>query len=86
MIFSLIAWSSLLALKLLRFSNKLTASTPSVKSRLEATTNYAPTGKTPSEALVQIAKLDVVMNASKTAAILKEAFENYMGWEVYEHI
>ena len=27
----------------------------------------------------------VVMNASKTAAILKEAFENYMGWEVYEH-
>ncbi len=27
----------------------------------------------------------VVMNASKTAAILKEAFENYMGWEVYSH-
>jgi L-fucose isomerase-like protein len=27
----------------------------------------------------------VVMNASKTASILKEAFENYMGWEVYEH-
>jgi len=27
----------------------------------------------------------VVMNASKTAAILKEAFGNYMGWEVYEH-
>jgi L-fucose isomerase-like protein len=27
----------------------------------------------------------VVMNASKTAAILKEAFENYMGWEVYQH-
>lgn len=27
----------------------------------------------------------VVMNASKTADILKEAFENYMGWEVYEH-
>lgn len=27
----------------------------------------------------------VVMNASKTAGILKEAFENYMGWEVYEH-
>jgi len=25
------------------------------------------------------------MNASKTAGILKEAFENYMGWEVYEH-
>ncbi|MGM9511402.1 L-fucose/L-arabinose isomerase family protein [Larkinella sp. GY13] len=27
----------------------------------------------------------VVMNASKTAGILKEAFENYMGWDVYEH-
>jgi L-fucose isomerase-like protein len=27
----------------------------------------------------------VVMNASKTAAILKEAFENYLGWEVYSH-
>jgi L-fucose isomerase-like protein len=27
----------------------------------------------------------VVMNASKTAAILKEAYENYMGWEVYSH-
>jgi L-fucose isomerase-like protein len=27
----------------------------------------------------------VVMNASKTAGILKESFENYMGWEVYQH-
>ncbi|GEO04401.1 fucose isomerase [Adhaeribacter aerolatus] len=27
----------------------------------------------------------VVMNASKTADILKEALENYMGWEVYQH-
>ena len=27
----------------------------------------------------------VVMNASKTAHILKEAFENYMGWDVYVH-
>lgn len=27
----------------------------------------------------------VVMNASKTAGVLKEAYENYMGWEVYEH-
>ena len=27
----------------------------------------------------------VVMNASKTADILKEAFENYMGWDVYHH-
>lgn len=27
----------------------------------------------------------VVMNASKTAAILEEALGNYMGWEVYKH-
>ena len=27
----------------------------------------------------------VVMNASKTAAVLKEAFENYLGWDVYNH-
>ena len=27
----------------------------------------------------------VVMNASKTAGILKEAYENYMGWDVYHH-
>lgn len=27
----------------------------------------------------------VVMNASHTAAALQEAFENYMGWEVYHH-
>jgi len=27
----------------------------------------------------------VVMNASKTAAILQEALGNYMGWEVYTH-
>lgn len=27
----------------------------------------------------------VVMNASKTAGVLKEALSNYMGWEVYEH-
>jgi L-fucose isomerase-like protein len=27
----------------------------------------------------------VVMNASKTADILKEAMGNYMGWEVYQH-
>jgi L-fucose isomerase-like protein len=27
----------------------------------------------------------VVMNASKTAAILKEAFGNYLGWDVYRH-
>ena len=27
----------------------------------------------------------VVMNASHTSGVLKEAFENYMGWEVYHH-
>jgi len=27
----------------------------------------------------------VVMNASKTAGILKESLENYLGWEVYKH-
>jgi L-fucose isomerase-like protein len=27
----------------------------------------------------------VVMNASKTADVLKEAMENYLGWEVYQH-
>lgn len=27
----------------------------------------------------------VVMNASNTSAALKEAFENYMGWQVYHH-
>jgi L-fucose isomerase-like protein len=27
----------------------------------------------------------VVMNASKTACILKEALGNYMGWEIYQH-
>ncbi|QNA45685.1 L-fucose/L-arabinose isomerase family protein [Lacibacter sediminis] len=27
----------------------------------------------------------VVMNASKTAGILKESFENYLGWETYNH-
>lgn len=27
----------------------------------------------------------VVMNASKTAGILKEAFENYLSWETYNH-
>jgi L-fucose isomerase-like protein len=27
----------------------------------------------------------VVMNAGKTAGILKEAFENYLGWETYTH-
>lgn len=43
-------------------ANKLTADTPSVKKRLEAILNYTPIGKTPSESLIQIAKLDVVLN------------------------
>jgi L-fucose isomerase-like protein len=43
-------------------ANKLTKDTPSVKNRLEVITNYAATGKTPNEALIQIAKLDVVLN------------------------
>lgn len=43
-------------------ANKLTKDDKTVKNRLEAITNYAATGKTPSEALIQIAKLDVVLN------------------------
>jgi len=27
----------------------------------------------------------VVMNASKTASVLKEAMGNYLGWDVYQH-
>jgi len=27
----------------------------------------------------------VAMTQSKTAAVLREAFGNYFGWEVYEH-
>jgi L-fucose isomerase-like protein len=27
----------------------------------------------------------VVMNASKTASVLKASFENYLGWETYVH-
>ncbi|MEA5460429.1 L-fucose/L-arabinose isomerase family protein [Arcicella sp. LKC2W] len=43
-------------------ANKLTKDDSVVKERLEKISNYAKTGKTPSEALVQIAKLDVVLN------------------------
>ena len=43
-------------------ANKLTKDDSVVKERLEKIANYAKTGKTPSEALVQIAKLDVVLN------------------------
>ena len=43
-------------------ANKLTKDDQSVKDRLEAVRAYAPTGRTPSDKLVQIAKLDVVLN------------------------
>jgi L-fucose isomerase-like protein len=43
-------------------ANKLTKDDSVVKDRLEKIANYAKTGKTPSEALVQIAKLDVVLS------------------------
>ncbi|MET0393785.1 MAG: L-fucose/L-arabinose isomerase family protein [Chitinophagaceae bacterium] len=42
-------------------ANKLTADDKSVKEKLEAIRAYSPTGKTPSDKLVQIAKLDVVL-------------------------
>lgn len=42
-------------------ANKLTANDQSVKNRLEAIRAYAPTGRTPDDRLVQIAKLDVVL-------------------------
>ena len=43
-------------------AEKLTAETAAVKDRLEVITNYASTGKTPNQALTQIAKLDVILN------------------------
>ena len=42
-------------------ADKLTANDQSVKDKLEKIHNYTPTGKTPSDRLVQIAKLDVVL-------------------------
>jgi L-fucose isomerase-like protein len=42
-------------------ANKLTANDKSVKEKLEKINAYAPTGKTPPDKLVQIAKLDVVL-------------------------
>jgi L-fucose isomerase-like protein len=42
-------------------ANKLTADDKSVKEKLEKIKAYTPTGKTPSDKLVQIAKLDVVL-------------------------
>ncbi len=49
-------------------ANKLTKDDASVKQHLEQITAYAPQGKTPNEAMIQIAKLDVV---------LKEFMEEY---------
>lgn len=42
-------------------ADKLTANDQSVKDKLEKIHAYTPTGKTPNEKLVQIAKLDVVL-------------------------
>jgi L-fucose isomerase-like protein len=49
-------------------ANKLTGDDAKVKQHLEAINDYAPKGKTPNEAMIQIAKLDVV---------LKEVMEEY---------
>lgn len=42
-------------------ANKLTKDNPEVKAHLDKILAYAPKGKTPDEALIQIAKLDVVL-------------------------
>ncbi|HTG66695.1 MAG TPA: L-fucose/L-arabinose isomerase family protein, partial [Flavobacterium sp.] len=42
-------------------ANKLTADTPAVKKHLESINAYVAQGKTPNEAMLQIAKLDVVL-------------------------
>ncbi|WAC13972.1 L-fucose/L-arabinose isomerase family protein [Dyadobacter pollutisoli] len=42
-------------------ANKLTAQDTSVQQRLQKIRDYAPTGRTPDEALIQMAKLDVVL-------------------------
>ncbi|MEZ0542036.1 L-fucose/L-arabinose isomerase family protein [Fibrella arboris] len=47
---------------ILGVANKLTAADQSVKDRLDAIRTYTPTGRTPDDKLVQIAKLDVVLN------------------------
>ena len=48
--------------EILGHANKLTKDDAVVKERLEKIKGYAPTGLTPDEALVQIAKLDVVLH------------------------
>lgn len=48
--------------QILGHANKLTAADQPVKERLDAIKAYTPTGRTPDDKLVQIAKLDVVLN------------------------
>lgn len=48
--------------QILGHANKLTAADQSVKERLDAIKAYTSTGRTPDDKLVQIAKLDVVLN------------------------
>lgn len=48
--------------EILGMANKLTKDDASVKRQLESINAYAPKGKTPDEALIQMAKLDVVLN------------------------
>jgi L-fucose isomerase-like protein len=43
-------------------ANKLTKDDASVKQHLDKINAYAPKGKTPNDAMIQIAKLDVVLN------------------------
>ncbi|CAN5236241.1 L-fucose/L-arabinose isomerase family protein [soil metagenome] len=49
--------------QILGHANKLTAADQPVKERLDAIKAYTPTGRTPDDKLVQIAKLDVVLNS-----------------------
>jgi L-fucose isomerase-like protein len=48
--------------QILGSANKLTKDDKSVKERIEAVRSYSPTGRTPDDKLVQIAKLDVVLH------------------------
>lgn len=49
--------------QILGHANQLTAGDSSVKARLEGIKGYTPTGHTPNEKLVQIAKLDVALHS-----------------------
>ncbi|MGC3947055.1 MAG: L-fucose/L-arabinose isomerase family protein [Chryseolinea sp.] len=44
-------------------ANRLTAQDQSVKDRIDAIRSYTPTGRTPDDRLLQIAKLDVALNS-----------------------